>query len=168
MPKSNLHWNQVVTMRSCGFCTFSLKNPNPHVFVEIKTLKVCTPVWYMPLPRPLPTALFFRQILGIPEDPNSWRKKKNYLSGCRREIPDMLCTYTAGIGTHVCTVPVPVRHQYRYRTLWWVRSGINIGTGNFGKFGVTSIPVPDTSVSSVRYRYRYRTCLLYTSPSPRD
>ena len=29
------------------------------------------------------------------------------------------------------------------------------GTGHFGKFGKTSIPVPNTSVSSVRHRYRY-------------
>ena len=30
------------------------------------------------------------------------------------------------------------------------------GTGHFVKFGTTSIPVPDTSASSVRYQYRYR------------
>ena len=29
-------------------------------------------------------------------------------------------------------------------------------TGHFGKFGTTSIPVPDTSVSSVQHPYRYR------------
>ena len=67
-------------------------------------------------------------------------------------------------------LPVPdtsvssVRHQYRYRTLRWVRYDINTGTGHFGKFG-TSIPVPDTSVSSVhgyRYRrYRYRLSYRY-------
>ena len=31
------------------------------------------------------------------------------------------------------------------------------GTGHFGKFGTISIPVPDTSVTSVRHQYRYRT-----------
>ena len=34
------------------------------------------------------------------------------------------------------SVPVSVRHPYRC-------------TGHFGKFGATSIPVPDTSVSSI-------------------
>ena len=29
------------------------------------------------------------------------------------------------------------------------------GTGHLGKFGTTSIPVPDTSVSSVEHQYRY-------------
>ena len=31
------------------------------------------------------------------------------------------------------------------------------GTGHFGKFGTTSISVPDTSVCSVRHQYRHRT-----------
>ena len=30
------------------------------------------------------------------------------------------------------------------------------GTGHFGKFGTASIPVPETSVSSVRHQYRYQ------------
>ena len=30
------------------------------------------------------------------------------------------------------------------------------GTGLFFKFGTTSVPAPDTSVSSVRHQYRYR------------
>ena len=34
------------------------------------------------------------------------------------------------------------------------------GTGHFGKFGTTSTPVPDTSVSSVAHQYRYRTLRL--------
>ena len=50
------------------------------------------------------------------------------------------------------------RRYYRYRTPRYVRYGVNTGTGNFGKFGTTSIPVPETSVSSVRHRYRYRRC----------
>ena len=37
-----------------------------------------------------------------------------------------------------------------------VRYNINTGTGHFGKFGTTSIPVPDTSVIS-GHQYRYRT-----------
>ena len=45
-------------------------------------------------------------------------------------------------------LPVPgtsvssVRHQYRYRTLRYVRYNINTGTGHLGMFGTTSIPVP--------------------------
>ena len=31
------------------------------------------------------------------------------------------------------------------------------GTGHFGNFGTTSIPVPDTLVTSVRHPYRHRT-----------
>ena len=31
------------------------------------------------------------------------------------------------------------------------------GTGHFGKFGTTSIPVPDAWVNSVRHQYQYRT-----------
>ena len=31
------------------------------------------------------------------------------------------------------------------------------GTRHFCKFGTTSIPVPDTSVTSVRHQFRYRT-----------
>ena len=48
-------------------------------------------------------------------------------------------------------------HQYRYRTLRSGRYDINTGSGHFGKFSTTSIPVPDTSISSVRHQYRYRT-----------
>ena len=76
--------------------------------------------------------------------------------------------------SRVCSVPYVPRRTggiYRrchwYRTLRQVRYGVNTGTGNFGKFGTTSIPVPavpvqtfvpvpDTSVSSVRRQYRYR------------
>ena len=55
--------------------------------------------------------------------------------------------------------PVPntsvtsVQHQYRYRTLRWVRYDINVGTGHFGKFGTTSLPVP----------YRTQPCSFYSS-----
>ena len=47
-------------------------------------------------------------------------------------------------------IPVPetsvtsVRHQYRYRTLRYVRYDINTGAGHFGNFGTTSIPVPNS------------------------
>ena len=76
---------------------------------------------------------------------------KNYLSGYRREIPDMLRTCTVVIYVPK-SVPVPDRCRYR------CRYDINTGTGHFGKFGTTStIPVPDTSVSSVRHYCRYRT-----------
>ena len=40
---------------------------------------------------------------------------------------------------------------------------INTRTGHFGKFGTTSIPVPDTLVSSVRHPYRYQ---AYTGTVP--
>ena len=33
---------------------------------------------------------------------------------------------------------------------------INAGTGHITMFGTTPTPVPDTSVSSVRFPYRYR------------
>ena len=60
------------------------------------------------------------------------------------------------------------RRYYRYRALRYVRYDTNTGIGHFGKFGTiwipvppvpiqTFIPVPDTSVSSVRHQYRYRT-----------
>ena len=48
-----------------------------------------------------------------------------------------------------------VRHG-TYRGIPPVSTAGITGTGRFGNFG-TSIPVPDTSVSSVRYQYRYRT-----------
>ena len=69
-------------------------------------------------------------------------------------------------------IPVPdtsvssVQHQYRYRTLRYVRYDSNTGTGHFGKFGTTSIQAPPlpiwTSVPklvpvSVQHRHRYRT-----------
>ena len=77
------------------------------------------------------------------------------------------------------SIPVPdtsvssVRHQYRYRTLRSLRYDINTGTGHFGKFGTTwipvppvpvktFIPVPDTSVSSVRHPYPYREYRYHT------
>ena len=44
---------------------------------------------------------------------------------------------------------------YRRYILAVYTAGIT-GTGHFGKVGTTSIPVPDTSVSSVRHPYRYR------------
>ena len=49
------------------------------------------------------------------------------------------------------------RLSYRYRTLRYVRYNNIFDTGYFGNFGTASIPVPDTSVTSVRHQYRYRT-----------
>ena len=52
-----------------------------------------------------------------------------------------------GIGTSITvqdTFVGSARHRYQYRTLWYVRYDINIDTGDCGKFGVNSIPVPDT------------------------
>ena len=65
-----------------------------------------------------------------------------------------VCTDT-GTGTSISAPGTSVGsvHQYRYPTLWQIRYDINTGTGQFGNFGTTSIPVPDTSVGSVRYGY---------------
>ena len=43
-----------------------------------------------------------------------------------------------------------------YRGIPPVHTASITGNGHFGKFGTTSIPVPDSSVTSVRYGYRYR------------
>ena len=57
------------------------------------------------------------------------------------------------------------RRKYRYRTLRYVRyvlwHTVITGTGHFGKFGTTSIPVPHTSLSSVRHPYRHRRYVEY-------
>ena len=47
----------------------------------------------------------------------------------------------------------------RVCSVWYVprHTGDITGTRHFGNFGTTSIPVPDTSVTSVRQQYRYRT-----------
>ena len=111
------------------------------------------------------------------------QQTKKHLSGYRRGIPDMVCTHTAGICAQDCTgagtgtgtsMPIPdtsvssVRFPYRYRKLRKVRydmdtgtagtgTDFHAGTGHLVKFGTTSLPVPDTSVSSVQHQYRYRT-----------
>ena len=47
--------------------------------------------------------------------------------------------------------------QYcQYRDIPPVYTAGCTGTGHFGKFGTTSIPVPDTEVGSVQHQYRYR------------
>ena len=58
----------------------------------------------------------------------------------------------------VCSVHGLYR-RYRYGSLCRCRYRYDnhTGTGHFGNVGTTSIPVPDTSVSSVRHPYRYRT-----------
>ena len=66
---------------------------------------------------------------------------------------------SANSGTTLMPVPKTSEssvHQYRYRKLPKVRY-INTGTENFGKFGTPPIPVPDSSVNSVRRLYRFRT-----------
>ena len=45
----------------------------------------------------------------------------------------------------------------RYRVIPPVYTAGITGTGHFGRFGTTSIPVSDTSVSSVQHQYRYQT-----------
>ena len=92
-----------------------------------------------------------------------------------RQVRYDISTGTGHFGKFGMTsIPVPdtsvisVRHQYRYRTLRQVRhdmdtgtastgTDFHTGTGHFANFGITSIPVRDTSVSSVRYQYRCRT-----------
>ena len=70
--------------------------------------------------------------------------------------------YTAGTAVYVfkCVpvlVPVPIQTFVTVPDASVkVRYDINTGAENFGKFGTTSIPVPETSVSSVQYQYRYR------------
>ena len=39
------------------------------------------------------------------------------------------------------------------------RTDFHTGTGQFGNFGTTSIPVPDASVTSVQHQYLYRTSI---------
>ena len=63
------------------------------------------------------------------------------------------------------TAPIPyqtllyvsVRTRYRSPTLRRGRYEPDTGIVYLGKFGITSMPVPKTSVSSVRPRYRYPT-----------
>ena len=92
----------------------------------------------------------------VPDGTKCWRFSESYSIQCFHSLyPNTnfsrvcsaryVASHTAGI----------YRRYYRYRTLRQVRH-INTGTGQLGKFGTTSIPVPYTSVSSVRYGYRYR------------
>ena len=61
-------------------------------------------------------------------------------------------TGTAGTGTTYIPVPETsvssVQHQCRYRTL----GNLHTGTGNFGEFGTTPMPVPDTR--ELRYDFK--------------
>ena len=81
--------------------------------------------------------------------------------GAYRGIPPVDIAVITGTEHIPPVVPVPdpsvssVRHQYRYRTLRYVRYDVNTRTGHFGNCG-TSMPVPDASISAVRYGYRYR------------
>ena len=83
-------------------------------------------------------------------------------------------TGTEKFGTFgMISIPVPrtsvrsVRGPYRYREVRYVRYAVRTGTGGagttirtgnemFGMFGMISIPVPRSSVRSVRGPYRYR------------
>ena len=47
-------------------------------------------------------------------------------------------------------------NPYRYREVRYVRYDVRTGTEKFGTFGTMSIPVPRSSVRSVRCPYRYR------------
>ena len=69
-------------------------------------------------------------------------------------------------GTFGTVRPAAYRRYYRYQTLHQAQYDINTGTRHFVKFGttwilaspvpvVTSISVPDTSVSSVRHQYHF-------------
>ena len=49
---------------------------------------------------------------------------------CRRYLRPVLTVYAP----KCVPAPVPVRHQYRYRTLWYA---IHASTGQFGTFGTT-------------------------------
>ena len=72
--------------------------------------------------------------------------------------------------TGAIAVPTAAEHVTSYpgagaskiSRVWSIRyvprhiAGIT-GAGQLGKFGMTSIPVPDISVTTVRHQYRYRT-----------
>ena len=47
--------------------------------------------------------------------------------------------------------------KYLTEAFGMVRYGLSTGTRHFGKFGTNSLPVTDTSVSSVATQYRYPT-----------
>ena len=78
--------------------------------------------------------------LRVPSSVQQWSATyKNYLSGYRREMPGMRCTYTIFIctsaGTGATSIPVS-------------------GTGYFGKRGTTSIPVSSIRVPSRTYHWK--------------
>ena len=88
-----------------------------------------------------------------------WQRKYKNIKGCVR--------YTAGItgtghfGKFGTSIPVPDTcvtsvHQYRYRTLRWVRYGINTGTPGTGKDVCTGLVngIGTTSMPVCRYRIK--------------
>ena len=80
---------------------------------------------------------------------------------CAGTMPAVCTAGTAGTCIQVCA-GTDTGSGKDYRTgsgrfgKFGTRYNINICTGNFGKFGPTSIPASATSVSSVRHQYRYR------------
>ena len=64
-----------------------------------------------------------------------------YAQVCAGTLPAVYTAGTAGICIQVCA---------------GTGTDFRTGTGRFGKFGTTSILVPETSVSSVRHQYRDR------------
>ena len=60
---------------------------------------------------------------------------------------------------------VACRRYHRDQTLRYVRYHIKTGARNFGMFGTLSIPVPDTSVSSLRHQYWYGTLSKFSMTS---
>ena len=69
-----------------------------------------------------------------------------YLSASVGALPAVYTAGTAGIYIQMCArTSTGTGTDFRTGT----GTDFRTGTGNFGKFGTTSIPVPETSVSSV-------------------
>ena len=87
------------------------------------------------------------RLLSLGKKPlhNGVRTGYHYLNSLSVRLSVCLCVCMCNI-PRVCSVRYVPRHT----------AGIT-GTGHFGKFGTTSIPVADTWVTSVRHQYRFRT-----------
>ena len=81
---------------------------------------------------------------------NGWRRCRSGTPGDAREVPTEPAQKKMLKYIYEST---PQQQQARYVPRH--AAGIAV-TGSFGKFGMTSIPEPDISVSSVRRRGRYR------------
>ena len=76
-PKSDVHWNQVITMRSRNFCTFTTQRSKwPRRFGEIDPENFAH-VFYMPLPRRWRFFFFFLPQMWDPSRSKYPRKYKN-------------------------------------------------------------------------------------------